>query len=463
METIYDISNRVRNKLEILTSKDGYRLSWPQLAERIDKQIDILGSLEVKKKRHYSQWTKIANGITDKRLNYFWWQELEKIIENILTEITNDDEIEVKDINIVTQTKENIKEPLIYDIAKFQDTIIPNFFKQSYTARGLKVHFDIEKDWNQVLDSFATNNTQVSLHNFSTAIALAHNVDTTDGVFFFPFFIFKGYGIFIKVDALNKFCEKKGIKNSTFKKLRNVDKIEFLESAKVVMETKTDVEWVYKTFCRNLKANWNYIKENNILDNDINEGKKIFKNNKSAIVYCTNSIHITDLSKYKNKYELIENGDLVNHQNMNGLVCKMSYFNRNPLKIKILIDTWFHTINEFIEGKEEILSKQEDYKIKNHHLNSMLHRLKEFTDSQITLFELMQSYRNNNVFYTEQNKAFTSFYTTNFVDQQISNNDYLEIANTQLGDEKINKDLYKKIVVNIYNNMQDVLQKIKEK
>lgn len=433
--------------------------SWDTMAEKINTAIKELKSngivinLNTNTEKDRKAWQLVIDKGEASRFNEDHYKDLYKVYEYLTipqNSLTNN-------VKKTTTLKETHNEPFTYCTTKFQDTILPYLYKHFYTKEFSKLNFEINKDWNEILDAFKTKDVQIALHNYSTALAITRSVKGNPAMFFFPFFLFKGYGIVVKRSSMESFCKKHDIKNNGFNRLSPDFKKIFLEDSTVTLEPKTDVEWVYKNYCAKYEADWNKVREK-IKPFDVNEGKQKFVLKNGTDIYCTNTIHLVDLGKQPDKYEIIKNDDVTKHKNVNGLLCTMDFFNNNSVIVKALIATWYHHIIEFIKEKEEILHNSIIGHFDYAHLKALNKSLNDFTKSNLTLQELMVSFKTNNEFFTDSTTAFNEFYTTDFIEKQTTNKSFWEIASVQLGKE--DEDNMEEIISELHSNMKEAFTKI---
>lgn len=450
-------------KQKTMESFSNYRnecgYGWEDLAEKINNAIIELKSqghslnLNIKTKLDRKSCKKIILDGTATRFNEDKYKDLYTVYEYI----TNSKADVNNKNNQASNRKEIFNEPFTYCTPKFQDTILPHLYKHFY-KEFKKIKFEINKDWNEILEAFETKDIQVAVNNFSTALAITRSVKENPAMFFFPLFLFKGYGIIIKKSSVETFCLKHNLKTVPFNKLSQENKKIFLENSTIILEPKTDVEWVYKNYCAKYDVDWNIIKSDKIIPFDVNEGKKKFILKNGSDIYCTNSIHLAHLGKQSDKYEIIKNEEVTKHKNVNGILCTMDFFNKNTEIIKELIFIWYHHIIEFNKEKDEILHDPEVTPFSSDHLKGFNDSLNKYTYSNLSLHELMKSYKSNNEFYTDATKAFNEFYTADFVERHTTDKSFWEIANIQQGRE--NEDNMREIILELYNNMKSAFAKI---
>lgn len=434
---------------------EGY--TWRDMENLIDEAILKINAtmggstLSIKPKNYQKGWQNVIEEKGGSRINPTQWQELYKVWKYLINDSTESPGSSVKTSEVISN------QPFTYCTTKFQDTILPYLYKHFYTKEFSKLNFEINKDWNEILDAFKTKDVQIALHNYSTALAITRSVKGNPAMFFFPFFLFKGYGIVVKKSSVESFCTKHGIRNNGFNRLSPENKKIFLEDSTVTLEPKTDVEWVYKNYCAKYEANWDKVREK-IKPFDVNEGKQKFVLRNGTDIYCTNTIHLVDLGKQPDKYEIIKNDDVTKHKNVNGLLCTMDFFNNNSVIVKALIATWYHHIIEFIKEKEEILHNSIIGHFDYAHLKALNKSLNDFTKSNLTLQELMVSFKANNEFFTDSTTAFNEFYTTDFIEKQTTNKSFWEIASVQLG--KDDEDNMEEIISKLHSNMKEAFTKI---
>lgn len=448
---------KAMDSLATYRTRSGY--SWDIMADKINTAIrdlkskDIPLRLNINSEKDRKAWQKVIETGDASRFNEDHYEDLYKVYEYLYTPNNS-----VSNFGKTNTTPREIHSlPFTYCTTKFQDTILPYLYKHFYTKEFSKLNFEINKDWNEILDAFKTKDVQIALHNYSTALAITRSVKGNPAMFFFPFFLFKGYGIVVKKSSVESFCTKHGIRNNGFNRLSPENKKIFLEDSTVTLEPKTDVEWVYKNYCAKYEANWDKVREK-IKPFDVNEGKQKFVLKNGTDIYCTNTIHLVDLGKQPDKYEIIKNDDVTKHKNVNGLLCTMDFFNNNSVIVKALIATWYHHIIEFIKEKEEILHNSIIGHFDYAHLKALNKALNDFTKSNLTLQELIVSFKANNEFFTDSTTAFNEFYTTDFIEKQTTNKSFWEIASVQLG--KDDEDNMEEIISKLHSNMKEAFTKI---
>lgn len=369
---------------------------------------------------------------------------------------------QTKKSNIVESTGSIItdistKEKVRYSISKFQDTILPIIHKPAI-LRKYHVIFEEQLNWNQCLDALIAEKIDVALHSFPTALAYMSNPAVTNEIFFWPFFTFHGYAIFINKKKFKLYCKKKGLNVSSFKEMEdNFDKATitaYLTECKIVLERFTDVEWVVKDFLRKHDCDWEYIKENNLLDENINEGKRKFKNDNHGDILCTNSLHVLDLEGRKEKFELVDKGDkLTKHKNFNGLICTMEFYNEKKALVNKIISSWFKCMADTQREWEIIKSNYKEGDINNFIYQSLLNYLQEATYSdKISLDKFIKSYNGNNNFFTTPSFAFEKLFTDMYQSEREKNRNW-EIAQIQnkYKDGKGKDEVFDAILKNMNN------------
>jgi len=301
------------------------------------------------------------------------------------------------------------------------------------------------------LEAFKSDDIDVALHNFPTVLAYMKEMKEETGMFFFPFFTFYGYAIFVRKSTIAQFagtngCEKKIID------WKNVYVKEFLETNEILLERKSDMEWVFKKFCGKYGCDWSKV-EPNIIDCDINSGKTKFIDEGSIALYCTNSMHIADLKKHSDKFEVIAKGrELTSHQNYNGLICKMDYLNEHPEIIKELIEIWFNNIAHFKEEWILIADMNDENGFENFHMIALLERLNTHTDSNVTMEDFIESYRKFNYFFLTTEDALNSFITNVLEKTQMLKNNF-EISKIQSGGS--HEEIDDQLIIKIRQQMND--------
>ncbi|MBK8243257.1 MAG: hypothetical protein IPK88_07520 [Saprospiraceae bacterium] len=451
MENIYDINARVRYKLDQLTEKDGLNIKWPTLSKLIHSKIHELKCIKVKEKTHHTQWNKIHNGVTDKRLDYPWWQEFEIIVDSILNDLQKDKK-EITNIFLELEGSRRIIEKKInYGIFANQDSYIPKVFEATYKQVLPNIKFRTLQNWSNGLFALNENNINTTLIDFATAIAIRAQLVDDGPIIFWPFFDFTGWYILIKKAALARFCKISNIRLSDFRGLTKVQKREFLETQKIVVERKTDFEWVIKKFCKLYDCNESNI-NGNIVDIDTNMGKIDFIKIEENTIYCTNPLNVTDII-IDDKYENVDIG--ISHRNVNGLLCKESYYKENQAVIHRLIKNWYYDIQIFVKEISE-LNKSKHYRDPDFEpsftIQNLVRELVNGTKTNITLEDLPILYEHKNLFFKNAQEGFDVFYN-NILNNDLLINNYVGIAKLKFDGDLITEDYLKKIVEETKNNM----------
>lgn len=442
MMDIENIRNIVTKKLILLETKFGYKMP------RIHKEIND----ELERNSHYSHvpqfsshsnWGKIRNG--NGNYNVDWWLELETIIDAVTLKAST----RINSKNEIIKTDSSARKKIIWGLTKFQDTIIPKFYNDGYGDLGL--NFDISRNWNEVFDIIENDIIHIALHNFSTAICISNHLKQKkidDSVFFFPLFLFKGYGMLVRKKHILEFCNSNNISTvDSIKKLKPQERKLFLESAKVIFEPQTDVEWVFNKYYNRCNVDWNKMTNNNIINLSINDGKNEYLNNPDIGIYFTNSFPKYELMKNID-FELIDKVDLTNHENLNGIICKMSFYENNKNTIDDIINLWFKNLKHFDTDLTDILASTELDMFDFHNLRGLQNALNKHTFSNLELDEIARSFKSNNEFFNSKSDALKIF-------SEIKNEVFLEIANIQLNDMKIENELGDKIIKELINNSKN--------
>jgi hypothetical protein len=426
IEKVTDLAREIKNQ---------YYSSWPKLIREINTIISK-GTFEHIKPLHLKHWENVlkSNGI------YWWeyWDELEHVLNEIKSKKENKTNYYLKNNPLpFTNINNSHKTGTVnYSISKLQDTIIPFLCKPAYNLSfSENIVFKLDYDWNKCLEKFITKDIDVALHNFPTVLAYNKQINGQENMFFFPFFTFSGYGICIRINSIKQFAFEKKIKCAIrFDDLNLTQKKEFLETAKIIFERNTDIEWVFKKFCLKHGCDWTVVCSN-IIDKEINEGKTEFKNDSSVAIYCTNSIHVADLKK-DISIEIIEN--FIDHHNFNGIMCTMEYFKKNSKTIFGLIQIWFNNIGLFANDLKSVLkSKSDDFT--HFHIYALLDILNKYTKSEVSIEDFVRSY-DNNFFFQSIESAYESFMNNVLNNPEVLKNN-LEISEIQLGHNTIEIDI----------------------
>lgn len=423
------IKLRKQVREEILVLKTSRSMTWEDWNQEVSEITKENRFTKFTFFTQFDRWQKlISSQTTGSSKSLQWWIDLQQIV----------DLIKVKKFFSFTKKQEATSnnlhghsvEAIRYSVSKFQDTILPLLYKHAYSLK-LKVSFKPNYDWNKCLEAFKSGDIDVALHNFPTVLAYIKEMQEKSCMFFFPFFTFYGYAIFVRTSAIEKFAtENNSAKN--FGDWKNSEKKKFFLENKILLERNTDVEWVLKKYLEKFGCKWEDVeKANNIIPCGINSGKIEFKRKSSIAVYCTNSMHIADLRKQSDKYEAVAKGkELTHHQNYNGLICTMEYFEQHPEIIKELIEIWFNNIQHFKEEWDLISDTDDDDGFTNFHINALLEKLNQYTSSNISIPDLIESYRKFNHFFNSPQEAFNSF-MQNVLDKPNEVDNNFEISNIQ--------------------------------
>jgi len=335
-----------------------------------------------------------------------------------------------------------------------QDSILPYFFKYSY-KRSLNTEFSKLTDWERGLDYVLDNTIDVTIADFSKILAFnLLEKNNNDKLFFFPLFTYNGY--YIRVKRSLKF------NNKEFDSLSNTEKKETLESKdfKIVLEKNTDGHWAFIKFCEKLKCNLNVINKK-IEDKNVNKATDFFLKNENAKFISTNPLNnliIRENSKSAKNESTIIKGlkNLLNHQNYNGLICKMSFYEKNKESIARIISTWFNDIN--LINKEINLSAdgEDNFETCSDIASFYNVQLKtgKFKFSPKQIHEILS--KSNNRFFSKNKYAIEEFKEVFNENNQTYHNN-IEIALKQLKNSSINLKEAKSKLSTYYKGLREVL------
>lgn len=457
--------NLSRKNIEILRTK--YKLSWKVITERINHFILVLNTTHVESKNYDKAWQYVFEKYGGKRYDGYWWNEMLNITIKILNEIENQDskdtyigkeELREKqiDFNIHSQLKSNrkiIENKVVYGIFMNQDSFIPKIYEATYKQKIPNIVFKPLKNWSGGLDALNSNEINVALLDFSTTIAYNCQINIESPLFFWPFFDFYGWYILIKKSSIVSFCQNNNIQNKEYKSFTPQEKKMFLEQQKIVVETRTDFEWIIKKYLQNNNCDPDII-NNNIVDLNTNEGKIEFIKNKNYGIYCTNPLNVTDLIS-DTKYQNISID--IKHRNINGLICKEDYYAENKDIIHTLIKNWYYDINplknEISMLNKSIHFRDPDY-TPSYTIQNLVRELVELTDTIVKIDNLPILYEHKTVFFESSNQAFQEFYEKILSDDKLINN-YIEMTKLKLMTGNIDDNDILKVIMSIKNKMKN--------
>jgi hypothetical protein len=325
----------------------------------------------------------------------------------------------------------SVRTPVRIGFTILPDTVLQYHYVKSY-SRHLEPIFIPTKDWKLSLDELIGDRVDLVLHNFPTV--LKHYIESPhEALVFIPLFTFKGYKGVVRLKDFDKFRKAKAIQETSFEDWTSDLKREFLTSIKIIVPSRTDVEWVFKHYCEeSLKIDYRSMLLNNIVSCEINPGRKTFLNKEEYALHITNTFHAIDLRKRNKKFDIILDGEkFTMHQNLNGFICRESYFNNNKDTIKEVINTWYNDINDFIKEKDMIISNDGEGEI-HYYTKNLPKLLNEKLGTTVTLLELMKSYQSQNRFFTTPNEAFDYFSNEVLSKMEVRQRNF-EIANIQAG------------------------------
>jgi hypothetical protein len=435
------------------------KLKWKRIGELINKYIKSLDIKNVEPNTGLRGWETVFRSNGGRNADELFWKDLATIGKAILAEIESTaEQAEIFTGGSFEAGSANGK-PFIYTLAILQDTILPLLHKPAI-MRMNHVTFDEQRHWSECLDALIDEKVDVALHNFPTALAYMSNPDASGDIFFWPFFVFFGYALFVRRESLRRYCTKHNLPYDTYAAFRQNSKDViggFFRSCEIVVERHTDTEYALKDYITRNGARWEDI---NLKDLPINEGKQQFKESGVGDILCTNSLHVLDLERLSDKFELIDKGENVTrHNNYNGLICTMDYYHNRPDLIKGLITSWFECMKDTVEEWDLIKSSNEIKKndINNFYHQSLLNYLQDRTFSdEIPLDKFIKSFTNNNRFFSDGHKAYHSLTGMMNTPKEIERN--WEIADMQ---NKGNRwDNHKLVEDKILKNMQEIKKHI---
>ncbi len=451
-------SQRVRDLINSFKGSSG--ISWNDWHGYVLEITNLETFTEFKHFPDSGKWTKlISSEAIGKRRNIGWWQDLELISKKIIQNFSEKSYLPEKSKNNNGPFKPhpNDKEQVHYIVFPCQDTMLASFFEDSYVSNSIDVQFHHCVNWAEGLPQLFDRDTNVVIvHNFSTAIAY-NSLKPKAPLLFWPFFHFKGYGLFIKKESVKSFCAKNGIPVTSFMELEENERIKFLESISILVEQKTDFEWALKTFVEKVGGIFSNV---HIINWNTNSAKAEFIKGQKYAAYCTNPIHIVDIlaSANKDDFELIPLQNKLNHKNFNGLICSAEYYSQHPEVIDELIDKWFAHTGSFLKKLRKINnpSFSEDKSAISFTISNLQSFLKEHTKSDISEDQVGKVYdEDNNHFYSDLLSAFKEFYGKALNNSAFVQN-YIEIAKIQLGSNQKSEEEVKNVLFSIKQRMDEI-------
>lgn len=326
-------------------------------------------------------------------------------------------------------------------VSELPETILPYFFKFLY-ERHLAVDIGLLEDWSNFSKLFEGPGTHVAVHNFSTV--LTHNQEKSGGkrLLFFPLFAFKGYGIVVKQGHYDKQRSLAGMENRPFQRWPTHIQQKFLGSTKCLLEKGTDLEWIYREFCKDLDCLVDGKPLGTIEDCTTQEARIKFAEAKISepLILSTNTTTIMALEKAKCRFHHLKTD--FDHQNFNGFVCTRSYYDSHESEVAELIRCWFISVG-LLKGLLR-QDQRETHSLKGLHLSSLLHALKGLAGSPVMgTKELERVYQDHNTFYPGYEDAMKAFRTEVLSDHhaQTANEEIAQIQwAAKLAKEAASKD-----------------------
>lgn len=445
--------------------KEEYFKGWPDFGDKINEIIQQNSCKEIAIK-DYSTWRrKQAKDLVEDKDSVYYWKELYDIVLlKIITENGGNTKVR-KSIHQRLHQGNEEKKVVRYGVFPCQDTILPLFFEELYNDFEFEVEFITFNDWNDGLEAFLNDKIDVALHNFPTSVAFNAEIDSKSPLFFWPFFSFKGYSLWARTSYLNDFVTNNNISKSLFERWSKDEKKKFFQDSRILVEKKTDFEWVLKEYLKNIGCSQPEIAE---IDRkcfrpyNTNYAKSKFVNEVKYSIYVTNPIHTFDLQqpKYTKDFTLLLHGnDFTNHNNFNGLICSVEYYNNNQDIIHKLIEKWFiHT--DALKRKIANLSMKNPLLKKEHSVSitipSLLAFLNKETASEIKEEHLKYIYDPTyNKFYDNPLKAFRDFYDIDLSNEEIIQN-YIGIARIELNKGIDNSTAIRTVICSIKDMMNSI-------
>lgn len=457
-----DLKKYVKEIMQYVMSK--YFGGWPAFSARVNEIIAADHSLKHVEVRDFSTWRRKQQKtlIEDTDTPYYWRELYSCILLKIIEENGGDTANSKKSIHDKIHQSKEKKTIVRYGVFPCQDTILPLFFEELYNDVDFGVDFITFDNWNDGLDAFQNNKIDVALHNFPTAVSFNSRLDSKSPLFFWPFFSFNGYSFWVRTSAIKEFIRKNRINKSGFEKWSKDEKKKFFSQAKILVEGKTDFEWVLIDYLRkleftppeifNISNKWN--KEYNT-----NEAKRIFVSEKDYAGYVTNPIHTLDLKqqKYRGAFTLLLHGnDFTSHNNFNGLICSGEYYKAHENIIHKLIEKWFlHTAAlkrkiDQLTKKNPLITSKQSVSIT---IPSLIAFLNKETASDIEGEHLQYIYdASYNKFYDNHSTAFRDFYEIDLANEKIIGN-YVGITEMELSINSQSPEAIKEVINAIKNNM----------
>lgn len=428
----------------------GWKISMPKLIQLLNETINELHLEHVKPITYKGGWERRFDGSLGKiKGDILWWKEFLLVTTEVKRKIKalgTDKEQTLYEI--LKNRSPRINDRILYGYFINQDTMLPKFFESSYQQKLPNIKFIPFEDWSEGLEAFASDKIHVALRDFGTTVAYNSLLNLDSPLFFWPFLTFEGYYIIVNSSAI-----KTQFGKDSFKELKPAERKAFLEEQNSIVEKNTDFEWVLKKFCEHNLCDMKVI-QNKITYMNTRQAKTEFASGSNYGLYSTNPAHAIDLSR-KEGFELLPQRTIVNHKNVNGLMCKEDYYKKNKEVIQRLIKPWFDNIMPF-KTEIDILALPISHRPENYSpsytVKNLLNELNELTQSQLNIDDLPLLYEKSNVFYDEASHAFDEFYNKILTDPMIVNN-YCKIAQIQLGRDDTDTTQLRKVIDAIKNNM----------
>lgn len=370
-------------------------------------------------------------------IRHFTFKKRAKISYKILKKVG----ITRKPINYCKICKDK-KKVIKYGYSRFQDTILPLFFdyvhRRALYRYGLTIEF-VQIPWNGHCRAFEDNLVDVSLSNFSSLLTFYASLMVEDSKeatkirektpsTFFPFFEFRGHGIFIRTQLLDKISQqsrREEIQNGIFNERRSFFEIitdprerkkltaEMFSGARVGYEAGTDLEATINTLLLIMEINRNLIEPK---WEDTRLGYTKFLAGEWD-VYCGGLVEAFSLyKKFDDKKESIDffpycTGKDLNVISPNGLITTQAFLSKHFIIFRELIETWFWSINQF---KTDIMNADKSL-IENiiSFLNTSLRKTSS-GEAELSLSKELLDWMVNRGFehfYTDPLEAFTKYYS----------------------------------------------------
>lgn len=337
----------------------------------------------------------------------------------------------------------------------YQDTILPYYFESDFNI-NLNINFIFYENWDDFIESFRNNEIDLCIHNFPAMLAANILLDQTEYLpnFFYPLFSFSGYGVFIRKKRIYEILNLLPTEYKSFSELSSEQISKVLNNVEIIIECGSDFEWAIRKF-----VTYYSIDKYNLIDEDVNDGRRLFMSDKKGDLYCCNPPNMLKVLEKEDEFELVWQGKDFDHENFNGIISNSEFVDNNLDTIAEFIHIWFKSITYFNKivasytGNRLIIGSKAIQTGKGKEANFLAKSITEFintqTGNQNKTMDLIPTYDIYNSFFENPKDSFNSFYSDNHLFNKKIKAVYKEIALLSSDGNDISNEKLEQIIKSI--------------